>query len=912
MRPLKLTMSAFGPYKDETTLDMDSLGRSGIYLITGETGAGKTTIFDAITFALYGKASGSSRNEKNFRSKYASDDTPTFVELKFEYGGEIYTIKRTPEYQRKRLRGEGYTTQAADAELYLPDKSVLTKVNTVNEKIEEIMGIDKNQFTQIAMIAQGDFQKLLLADTVKRQEIFRKLFLTDNYKALQDDIKGKCSEKRKEYQKISDLQKYQIKSIKCDEEREEYEKIALAKNESLTYGELEEVLASLIAADEVLLNELKDEDEKIFDRITQLKIIKRKAEEKKEDLKKYSEELKRERRLQEEAFEWGEGLKKAEEKLPEKKKFEEEALLIEQQLDDIHVLSEKKKKAGNSLKEAKKLKEKAGSDEVLLKDTEEKKKLAEEAYEKLKDAGASLERYRASHSEIVRKLDDAESILSEKKKVSSDEVELSKKQKAYIKAAEDAGADADEFQKGYRLFLDEQAGFIAESLEEGKACPVCGSTIHPHPAMVTDGAPSREELDKMKVRADKSREMAEKLSKECGNLNAAIEQKKNAIDEEIRKLCEDTPLDEFILNMKGEKKEAEEAVAVEESNLKKKTELEKKISTYENRVSELTAELAETKALFAGEEAKTSELERSASELEKRLLFSDEKAASSRIDRLRSEVESLEKEVESFRKKKTDAENSLSECRGVISELKKKAEEKLEMEDSECESELKGCNGRLKDIAEKMEKVIADKNFNEKVFAELKKNNDALSIMGKELSYLENLSDTVNGDIKGKERITLETYIQMTYFDRVLKRANVRLFVMSEGKYDLVRREEGSKSGKSGLELDVIDHVNGSRRNVSTLSGGESFLASLALALGLSDEVSESAGGIRIDTMFVDEGFGTLSEEALKNAYRALANLSASDRLVGIISHVGELKSRIDRQIVVTKADDGSSSAKIV
>ncbi len=916
MRPLKLTMSAFGPYAGETVLDMQALGTNGIYLITGDTGAGKTTIFDAITFALYGQPSGEHREAKNLRSKYADPSTPTFVALDFEYGGKVYRVRRNPEYVRPKKSGDGYTKEVADAELHVPGERVITKVRDVDEKIREIMGIDKNQFSQIAMIAQGDFLKLLLAGTEKRQEIFRRVFLTEQYKQFQDRMKGRHSAKEREYEEVQGIVNHEISRIICGEGFREYEKICLAKEGRLLHGELLEALESLLEDDQKALSECVMQIS--ADRKTEgdLRILHARAQERDQAAEKYRAELERESLLKEELEKLSLEEKTAEEKLPEKERLKEHAVRIREQLAEIEIFAEKKKEAARQEENASRLRQEKEEKQELRAETEKEIRGLEEELSRLSDAGAGVERLKAAKEKCDEMLKRAEQLSDEMQGAEHAQAQLEEKRLAYAAAASHAEQKAAEYRKAYRLFLDEQAGILASQLSNGEACPVCGSTHHPQPAKLTEGALSREQLEEERAALETLEKKANTLSEECNASQGMVQQRKERLQADLMEFCQSEKKEaftEFVQLKKGERDELFRKLKEEEQQLKRKEQCEKSLEGYRERKSGLETEILKLQEAQAGALASSEELRKSIQEMQGKLLYTEVETAKTEIADCLNGAKQMDEEMERIRTRKAEKESSLLRCQGGLAELKQKAFLELPMDTEEAKMKLTEVAMHISEASSKEKEIRRRYAVNEGIREEVHRRSLQLHELGKDLAQLQALSDTVNGKLTGKEKVTFETYIQMAFFDRVLERANLRLFVMTDGKYDLIRRKQADeKRGKSGLELDVIDHVNGSIRSVSTLSGGESFLASLALALGLSDEIAESAGGVRIDTMFVDEGFGTLSEEALQNAFGALRDLAQSSRLVGIISHVGELKNRIEKQIVVTKNPDGDSSAVIV
>lgn len=1444
MRPLKLVLSAFGPYAGRASLLLEKLGNSGLYLITGDTGAGKTTIFDAITYALYGEASGESREPSMLRSQYADPGTPTEVELTFSHGGKEYVIKRNPKYLRPSKRGGGMTEVLPDAQLTCPDR-IVTKKREVDAAIIEILGMDRNQFSQIVMLAQGDFRKLLMADTRQRQEIFRKVFQTHPYQTLQRQIKelagkayGQCQDAKKSVRQY-------VQEIVCPEEDPCFQDAKKAREGKLPIKDTMELVEKLVAQDtmeeERIGEELKLLDQKLAEANARLGKADQQEKAKKaledimgqeeenrirleekeadfrreEDNRGKQEELKRRCALLDQELPEYDRHRKLEEDISllenlvkdGQKKAEEQEQTAEQwrgQLENLKkeqsVLSgagEQKEKLIRSREKAEKQKEncvnleearrreqetivklkKAEQDfcgeeakqerqeelkkqcalldqelpeyekldrllkedrewaeelEKLQRDKEEKRQESEELgrslehdrkeqaalshageqrerllrlkekAEKYKTDGESLEKFRsleqkeaallkrleqefqteqnktARQEDIgrqlalleqefprydqieemkkeIRKLEEAlegDQRTAEKKKQRDKELqaELSSLKKerdllagagerrerllgqkaqkeAYLENVKKLRADADTYEalqrelkrqqdlyqkaqghaealeKVYsrmnRAFLDGQAGMLAKGLQEGDACPVCGATRHLRLAPIPKEVPGREELEQAKSDYEKAAGLAREASIQAGGINGkasqqeeqlrrqaetlfghgdiekagqqakgqiviwnekleeletqirkeeekekqrqrldqrinGIEEQAKALEPEISALSQQIAkteiqkqslsdqagslIKELHCENKTEAENQAKALAREQENLKKsyeqaqsaylecskreddlrkrieflreqlagteyfektqeslpileeeirelkrrlleeeekakqKQELDRQIPCKEERANELEAQFQALKEKTDAAERKKENLSGQIEMLRRKLNYASRGQAEQAKARQKTELEALKKAYENAKdayERYTKAREALAvqieslerhmekpeyiektkeqiqALKEAIAELttqiekeqekisrrerldtliprqeqavrqlekenrelreriatdrtKKQAlekqrqalEEKLHYRNKEearqekdawinrlnclqeaysqaerayqqCfnrQTELKGrinslteqlkreeliCKEeeleRQNELSERKQKIKETehgvrfrKSTNKNILASIQKRSKDLAALEENYEWLSNLSDTINGDLNGKGKIMLETYIQTTYFDRIVRRANLRLMIMSGGQYEF-KRLVGASSNRSqgGLELNVVDHYNGTERSVKTLSGGESFIASLSLALGLSEEIQSSAGGIQIDTMFVDEGFGSLDENALQQAYDALVSQTGDSRLVGIISHVSELKEKIDKKIVITKEKSGGSRAEI-
>lgn len=1096
MRPLKLTMSAFGPYAGTVKLDLEKLGEHGLYLITGDTGAGKTTVFDGITYALYGKPSGDNRDENMFRSKYAAPETPTEVELTFSYGGKKYTVKRNPKYERPAKRGDSTVVQNANAELYFPDGRVITKKGEVNAAIEEIMGIDRNQFLQIAMIAQGDFLKLLLASTKERKEIFSKIFKTEYYSAFQERVNASSRNLKKECDALRSSVDQYIDGIICDESDPLFQMIEKAKAHEISFAEIMEILEKLIESE----NKAYSECQKSVDALNKDIEVTNEILVRAEESEKTREELKTAKKQSEE---YRQSLNSAKEKLDVQKEKEPERAVLSKKLAALEAelpqYEELKNKCGERDEIAKRidfLSEEIENQEKSYKDKKSVFDSQEEELTSLSQSNAELERLNGEKAETENRRKTLEAIKSGLKELKDCSVHLGEKQgecdsllrqqkeadenltrqneilindKNDLNAADGVDAEKQELlnrqsaekskdeklgklmllsaecdtaqkelhnaQKEYskafakseelkqiyniknKAFLDGQAGILAQSIVEGEPCPVCGSVHHPNPASVLSETPTEAELDSAKEAFEFAADKAGKKSTAAGEKKTALSEKQNQLISQMAEFAENPSLDSvkeqlaILRNEVSENLEQLKAqIELQNEKIKRRDELKEKIKKQEQNIEHLQAEktalldkimkanselsliqgeLNRAKEHLIGQlndhmngcplreaEEKVTEELRSTEDklrsLEEKLEESErkvqrKKALEESLPKAEEDLKTLESNINKNRETRAGSLSSREAQEKQIEELKKKLSypdfasateqitalkgkidalsqllENAKNEYNTAEKALAGVNATVLKLTELLENseeidVEAQKKRKEEltdkrdetverqknIFSHLQNNTSSVNkildkekeLRGKEekFAWMKTLSDTVNGNLTGKEKVDLETYVQMAFFDRILRRANTHLLVMSEGQYELKRREEAENNqSASGLEMNVKDHYNNTERSVKTLSGGESFKASLSLALGLSEEIQSSAGGIRLDTMFVDEGFGSLDEDSLQQAMKALNDLSEGKRLVGIISHVGELKEKIDKQIVVTKEKSGGSKAEIV
>ena len=899
MRPLNLTISAFGAYAGKTELDLRQLGERGLYLITGDTGAGKTTIFDAIAFALFGKPSGGKggRDVSMLRSKYASPETPTEVELIFSNGGKTYKIKRNPTYERTKLRGTGTTEKKADAELLMPDGKIITGTKDVDEKIRDILGVDKDQFCQIAMIAQGEFRELLLADTETRRKIFQKIFNTNLYSLFQKEVKEDFFAIGRELKEAENSFKQYAAGIVLPEG------IDLPPE-----NELSEFLAGLLKADRAQDDAWEKELAEIGKKLDTLTADAVKAaadEENRSELRKAKLSL---AEAEKAVSESGIALEKELVKLAEALKALEEERKAHDELMDTEIkAAAAKKTADDAAARLSRLEVSRGElREHLSREREEYHALAASAENlaKLQQEKTVLSQY----LDDLRKYETALQTLAERK----DAADAARD--AYTMARSEEEHLSAEAQELRRRFNDEQAGVLASTLHEGEPCPVCGALTHPHPAQCTPDAPDEKKVKDAVKKAKAAQERVNKASEASGIAKNAYETAQKEEAEQREKLFGGKEK----IELEAEKRAAERRCAEKDGEIRKESEnaarfesLGRKIPEEEKRLSEMDAPISEAQKTAADTQSALTSLRQTADKLRAGLKY--ENAAE--VEKEKRQVLARQSEMERARKRAEEALVAAKERRSAEQGKVEKLEELVSdapLVDLAAIAEEKNCLTQRKDELTNRRRALDRRiTANDSAKKGIDKKAGERRALEERWTWMKPLSDTANGGLK--DHISLETYVQMTYFDRILARANAHLMQMSGGKYDLKRREGAAKNGgQNGLDLDVIDHYNGSERSVKTLSGGETFLASLSLALGLSEEIQSSAGGVQMDTLFVDEGFGSLDEETLRQAMRALRELSEGDRLIGIISHVSELRREIDRQIVVKRSKDGASRAEII
>lgn len=924
MKPLKLTMSAFGSYAGKNVIDFTGQ-QQGIFLITGDTGAGKTTIFDAITYALYNQTSGGERNGNMMRSQYARPETETYVELEFLYRGQTYRVRRNPDYKiTKTLKNGKIREQKVphSVELTLPDGTVFPeKKNATDAKIIEILGLTADQFSQIVMIAQGDFLKLLYTKSDERKMIFSKLFRTDIYWKIQENLRRKSmemDERIQENDRAFEQEKSRIIPLPESEELpldelverlRERLKDAL-KEQNLRRANVEELNKKITKYEEI--NKLFRSLEKI--RQTGKELEARQAESKErrqqiENARKADKVLVAEQqnlRQQQEVEQSAQAIAKMEETLTNNQEMFE---TLKTQLQEVE--AEQKREAADLQKKMLALEQSFPSYEALQNARSEEQQ-AKKVWE---DLGKTSE-------ESFHKKEAGIAALKEQQKQQEQVVEQTKKN--WEQTSLSASESAKHYEHMYEAFLKEQAGILAENLSAGRPCPVCGSTVHPDPAKLSDHAVTELEVEqakKTRAAAEEKRDMA----------YAAFEAEKT----EKQKLAQAVEKEEadFVLAQtiaKQQRKEAEQNYV----SLQKIAEQIREKLVYPSLAEAKKQYAAMQKALEAAEQ----EIER------KRQKVSELAEAMNTLKGQKLAEEENQKTAKKLAVKTEKEYAKLLEKSGFVSEetyhlaiLPERSRSKLEREEKEYESQClrqqseqklleKQVSGKTyTDTTELNEQLKAEKQAlkeAEKTYMELHTayENDRSVLQncavylekGKKLEsedqVIKSLSKTANGRLSGSAKIDFETYIQRQYFKQIIHEANKRLLTMSNHQFILKLKEEANTGRKTneGLDLSVYSLVTDSERDVKTLSGGESFLAALAMALGLSDIVERSAGAIHPDMMFIDEGFGSLDAQSRQQAIEVLGELAGDSRMVGIISHVTELKEQIDRKLVVSRTDKGS------
>ena len=919
MRPLKLTIAGFGPYAGVQELDFTRLGQQGLYLITGDTGAGKTTIFDAITFALFGEASGGDRSADMLRSKYAGLDAPTFVELTFAYDGKEYTVRRSPEYQRKKTRGAGTTRQAADAQLTYPDGRVVTKWKEVDRAVREVIGVSREQFAQVAMISQGSFRQLLQADTKQRQKIFRDIFGTGLYVSLQEELKERTAQvKLRRDQTAAGIRQF-VESIVWDSGDPLAAEAERARSGELPTAEVSRLLEELLTRDTARQEELTSQSSQTDREMEQVVAGLTQAQARRRAQQTLAEKNGEEQRRTAVLAQLTAAAEQARATVPEQEQLTRQIAGLEAVQTDYDALEQKRRalqEKKQSLTQAQTAKQSLEQRRTAL-----AAQLEDMTRERkgLESADADRERLENQRQRLNQRREQVLLLVRDGKALDRARQELERLQQAYLAAARRSDQLGRQYDGMQRAFLDEQAGILAAGLEPDTPCPVCGSVHHPRLAVISQQAPTEADVKRAKGDYEGAQKQTEKASAQASAQRGSVAAAESAFREKSAALFGEMPLEQVPAageaeaeQLNGQLQTLAGQMARLEEQTARKIQLDRLLPDREKALSDGDGALAQAQSQLAALTAAARELADQVAAMEEKLVYPDKVTLNREIQARRQRLEELKSALTRAETACNAGKEQLAAVRSAIAQLKEQLAETQETDVEGLTRQREELLRRRADLAARSKTVHARLTANAAAREGIAKKEQALSALDAQYAWMKALSDTANGTLSGKDKVMLETYIQAAYFDRILDRANLRLRKMSGGQYDLERRKNASdQRSQSGLELDIVDHINTTRRSVNTLSGGEAFLASLALALGLSDEVQMSTG-IHLDTLFVDEGFGSLDSEALNKAYLTLAGLTQGNRLVGVISHVAELKEKIDRQIVVKKDRTGQSRASIV
>ncbi len=954
MKPLRLILSAFGSYGGRECVDFEKM-KQGLFLITGDTGAGKTTIFDGITYALYGQTSGRRREGDMMRSQYATDTDETYVEFTFSELGKVYTVRRNPVWLRRSRRknkdGEyALTKESARVELTMPDgKAFPGKMKETDQKIVEIIGMDMNQFSQVSMISQGDFMKLLLADSKERKKIFSQIFPTEIYWLLQNRLSEQEKQMSVGLENIRRDCQRDIENVQCLPDSSYKE----AWKEKGAFSDVDnKPVLELLEAMEQEAEQQEDALRASMTVVEKLLSAEREAQEKELRRKRLLEETKilenELPQIQDKVRAAGQVLEAVRARYDtEWPKKQEQQLILNREMPEYDRLDQEEaalkqlaQMLQNSVAAAKRAEEKEA-------ETKKLRERLERQQEVLKDSGIRLNQANQKLEECQGKMVLLTGLWNKKplweKFVSENEAAVKKAEES-LSAYKEASRRHEQL---YEQFIASQAGLMARQLVEGEPCPVCGSLHHPALSQDEGAAGHRttvpnKDADKMidrsmvdqakKVReaaekaVEKARLKCQKLSEEGAALKSGILNDADSILEAPDRLFEEGNFWKSIFDIGHDSQRALQAARQQAQQIKKECDCfeanTKKLKALEKEQEQLGTEHTEMLQRQASLSAEKKSREESLSAMKSKMSFSSKNEAVKCLSNLNREMEQLKNALERAEADEKTWTGTLQLNRGQFSErqqmrnqaeteandAKEKYARLLETSGWPAETEHLALETRREQLTETEKNIYSIRRTNKRIYERLSRLLKDYGGEQENFARIHHLSRIANGQMAGMARLDFQTYMQRRYFQQMVYAANRRLAEMSGHQFLLECRslENLGRQGEVGLDLDVYSLVNDSTRDVKTLSGGESFMAALALALGMADVIQQEAGKIHVDTLFIDEGFGSLDENARNQAIRILNELAGGDRLVGIISHVSELKEQIEQKILVSKNDRGS------
>lgn len=1027
MRPITLVISAFGPFAEQTEIDFRDF--HGLFLISGDTGAGKTTIFDAICFALYGKDSGRKKQPRMFRSDFAQASTETFVKFSFLYREKLYHIRRTPEYDRPKVRGNGMTKQPSSCELTLPDGKTIVNKNEVAGCLHEILGVTYEQFTQIAMISQGDFLRLLLAKTDQRSEIFRQIFDTSIYLNFQEILKARAR---------SAEQEYRVQQAKIQQLLEDF-KLPGQENTVLSIQDialLREQLQHSLKQDAIELKSrqqaLETENQAILKLNTEItndinhnqKLERLKQAQQKQtslqqqqkqmqilaahivqagkaaDVMKmhhaFTEAVQKEQQIQHTIEAEMQKLKQAEQKwddchkqlqqmdaqIPIIKDLQRDILILQSQFPLYQQREEQRGKAKQIQHQLSLCTVQLEQLQIQHNQVEQERIALMQAVEQSSQVMVLAERCTSSIAQYQELIRVSKRILLDWGKNQQLWRKCQTLQRIFQTAWQQYELLQNHHDQIFKLFLMEQSGILAQQLETNTPCPVCGSITHPRPAQLIADAPSELEVQHTRNKAEEARRQCEELSKKVAGEKERFEQYRQLLLRQCEELLKESVADEQVSELlrchcKQWEDERNKLVAqLNEWNrmIEQQEQFRQRLLILDSEQNTSQEQMTVLKRTEHQYQDQLTQSNTALQMIDQQLHYETVSEAREVYQRTVESVQQFESERQTLQSAQEQFAHIIQQQKGQLKELKaalKREEQAKQAADKQVHDALDEAGFSDMDACKHAYMSEQQLEINHKILRQYEADVQSIQVfiqtLQQDISHVENihieqkqmqllqmqdaleqhrtqytaldsryqhhciieqklselyetyhqntqrylllrhLSDTANGHLTGKQRLSFERYVQAAYFDQILLHANQRLHIMSGGRYRLIRKKEVSLgASQTGLDLDVLDYYTGKKRDVCSLSGGESFQASLALALGMSDIIQQTSGGIRLDIMLIDEGFGTLDAESLERAIATLQQLADGERLVGIISHVDELKERIQSQLVVQKGRNGS------
>ncbi|WP_018933782.1 AAA family ATPase [Gracilibacillus lacisalsi] len=1029
MRALNLELTAFGPYRKQQQIDFTDLGEEPIFLITGPTGAGKTTIFDAICYSLYGKASGTDRDQDGFRSHFANVSELTSVCFTFELHHKTYRVIRSPKQQKPKARGEGYTEEAASASLYLYNQEqqwelIVSKIKDVNETIEEMIGLDYEQFKKMIMIPQGEFRKLISENSKEREEVLQKIFRTYFYKNITDKLKEQAKALEEQLERLNwqyqqELNKLHNEIIDPDSDKKINEQLEshylrLEERKVTLTKELEQVNNQLTYIHEQYYQQKKLVDH--FHEYEQLlekqKLLQQKQKEidllhEKLELAKTAEKIKPlEELMQTRQQEWQaqqqklEALTKQQQEMhihfeqtkdkyegEQKKEKEREALQFQfKEQQQLLAKMDELEAAGielNKLDETRKrIKEKQNLLENKVKELEKMKETSYEIRDKIHELKSILQQLHHDKEQLQRKAMDMRDLKNEYRELLVLRKDYQQYQNVVNKLQTKADAQAKRCEQLEQERKKHFASYLAASIEDGDACPVCGSVHHPELANIEDSTISdemieqetqylttlQEETKNMQMTLLQIKEQGEGKRQIVTRLMQALDiDTEQVTKEQLQQM--DTCLRESIQNknkesekhnnnlqdLKKQFNQIQTAIKDYDRLKQELAQIQDKYQELSNQYHQIHAKYTQLQAQLPADVESPAAFKQQVMKLEKKLndkiqqwkniqahyektiedknkvdtQYQEAKQFTNQLQEKYVQQEEkfhqalanyqfasitdyqhallpfdkqqkIEQEISQHNEQKNLVINRLGNLKEWIDDTEKPDLTKIEEKIAQVEKDKDEKNKQIQSIVFEIEQLVDTVRNIKELEEKMKEINDDYYHIGE-------LADLARGD--NTARLSFERFVLSTFLDEILLQANIRLDQMTDHRYQLIRSEELAKRGaQSGLDLEVLDHYTGKKRSVKTLSGGEGFKAALSLALGMADIVQAHAGGVQLDTLFIDEGFGTLDEVSLEQAIKCLKDLQQDHRIIGVISHVAQLKEEIKAKLVVESSPNGSTA----
>ena len=919
MRPLYLEFQAFNSYGNRATIDFTQFDSGSLFLVTGPTGAGKTTIFDAMKYALYGEASGSDRNKSSFVSDFAMPGSTPYVSFTFEHQGYKYKVTRTLEYYEKKKRGEGVTLRASTAELVMqgqPERVVATRRDQVDSAITELLGITSNQFSQIVMIAQGDFSKLLTANTNDRSRLLRNIFGTEIYARVQDELRQREADLRKQLDAFAVEAQTSVKQIQLSDTDKAEELTLISNNLETILFNLKKVKDYVNGKNAGFEREEKKiqgsldrirkylaDKNQVFGAVESIEGFRREKENAQEYLAQHADVLKQKK----------DNFEKIQEKQP---RLHELTRLIASARDTMQILEtvahleQQSRITQDEVKNSRQILNEANRDYVQSQENLEE---IDKNIAKLQNSETKFEQTKAEKGLVditIERLSRVESIKPQA-------TQAKKMARAAIKKYSEL---VDKHKEARMRLYASQAGLLAQDLMEESPCPVCGSKVHPQPAPLEKNAPSKEQvevLENLVVTAQKESESASSEAIRYNEMLKLYEEEAHTafvrLNEEFKR--EDSLSNELTIEnlpaikreLDGKMRELEKQIQQLKQFKEERSNLLEVLEQCKERQNEVRVQVDSARERALGLESKIEGLKNTSE-------FEDAEQAKQLIANLETEYAELSHRLDEASRSYLKEKSEYEKKEEMLRTIENRISEAPNIDSATLRSEIETLNTEYRQISQILSQMRSVYTINQtqlQVVSQIMHRIEPLEDAYKNIAPLANLANAKTTGALGK--LSLEVFAQITYFNRVIAAANERLNLMSSGRYMLVRKEDThARRTTNALDMDVIDAYTGSARDTHTLSGGEKFITSLALALGFSDVIQRDTGGIQLDSMFIDEGFGSLDADALDSALKVLVELSNSSTLIGIISHVESLKDCIDQQVIVKKSNEGSQLEVVV